>query len=266
MWKKNFVRQLYEELVLSTQSSFIISTPAYVQRPYVKLNKKRHNNSNDTIIRLALRMENQPNLNTLFNNLDVRVIGPPEEPFFYASDIAAILDIKQVTTSIKNFNHTEIVSSEMRARYNLITYKKYGSKMRRDDRIVLFTENGVRRLLSNSRTPAAERLRSLLDDKKYYYNSIPEMKFVASLQKAFPGENIELQKQVLGYRIDLYFTDYNIAVEFDEEHHHAHIDLDAIRQARIETELKCTFVRARPSDDICDIIGEIYTLIMLSIR
>lgn len=222
-------------------------------------------------------MENQPEqkeqpdnskfgINTLFKNLKVRVIGPPEEPFFYASDIAEVLGIKQISASIKNFDQSEIATSQMRVRHNLITYRKYKGVMKSDDRIILLTKNGVRRLISNSRTPAAEKLRELLDDKKYYHNSIPEMKFVVSLQKAFPGEKIELQKSILEYRIDLYFTDYNIAVEFDEEHHQAHIDVDAIRQARIETELKCTFVRACPSDDICDIIGKIHTLIMMSIR
>ena len=198
--------------------------------------------------------------NTWFNDLPVRIIGTPEEPFFYARDIADILGIKKISTSIKNFDKTELVTSEMRAHHNLLTYKKYRDEMRRDDSIILLTENGVSRLLSNSRTPAAEKLRSLLDDKKYYYKSIPEMNFVVCMQKAFLGEKIELQKPVLGYRVDLYFTDYNIAVEFDESHHNGHTDEDLVRQTRIEEALSCIFVRVKPTDDIFEIIGRFHVL------
>ena len=193
-------------------------------------------------------------VNVCFNNLSIRIIGTHEKPFFYASDIATVLGIKNVRTSIKNFDATEIVTPELRTKYNLITYKQYEKGPRRDESVILLTENGARRLLSNSRTPAAERLRSLLDDKKYYYKSIPEMNFVVCIQKAFLGEKIELQKTVLGYRVDLYFTDYKIAVEFDESHHNCQTADDAIRQSRIEKELNCIFVRVKPTDDIFEII------------
>ena len=200
-------------------------------------------------------------INTWFNNLPIRIIGSPVEPFFYASDILAVLGLKNITASIKNFNHTELATPEMRAHHNLVTYKKYRGDMRRDDSVKLLTENGVRRLLSNSRTPNAERMRSLLDDKKYYYNSIPEMNFVDKIQKTFSGDKIELQKQILGYRVDLYFTDYNIAVEFDESHHNYQTIADAHRQNVIENELKCIFIRAKQTDDIFEIMGKIYALI-----
>ena len=200
-------------------------------------------------------------INTWFNDLPVRIIGTPEEPFFYAGDIAAVLGIKNVRMSIKNFDQTEVATPEMRARHNLITYKQYKKGPRQDDSVVLLTKNGVRRLLSNSRTLNAERLRETLDDKKYYYKSIPEMNFVNKLQKTFSGDKIELQKQVLGYRIDLYFTDYNIAVEFDESHHSYQTIADAHRQYVIENELKCIFIRAKQTDDIFEIMGKIYALI-----
>lgn len=179
----------------------------------------------------------------LFGKLPVRVIGTPEEPFYYARDIADILGIKQVKASIKNFDNTEIVSPEMRERLGLVTYKKYKCDIRRDDSVILLTENGMRRLISNSRSPVAERIRQSLDDKKYYNGSIPEMKFVNSMQKAFSGENMEIQKSVLGYRIDLYFTDYNIAVEFDEVHHRRQVAEDVARQTQIENELGCVPAR-----------------------
>ena len=35
----------------------------------------------------------------------------------------------------------------------------------------------------------------------------------------FEGENLETQYSVLGYRIDLYFHDYELAVEIDKNGH-----------------------------------------------
>ena len=36
---------------------------------------------------------------------------------------------------------------------------------------------------------------------------------------SFEGENMQTQYNVLGYRIDLYFHDYQIAIEIDESGH-----------------------------------------------
>ena len=36
---------------------------------------------------------------------------------------------------------------------------------------------------------------------------------------AFEGENVQTQYSVLGYRIDLHFHDYKLAVEVDEKGH-----------------------------------------------
>ncbi|QYB17499.1 hypothetical protein PV-S19_0135 [Pacmanvirus S19] len=109
---------------------------------------------------------NQFTINGFFNNLPIRIIGTTEEPFFYANDIGAVLGIKNIATSITGFDETEIVTPEVRQKYNLITYYKYKDEMRRDDRIVLFTEFGVYRLILCSRSVIAK------DFKKYVYQLI----------------------------------------------------------------------------------------------
>ena len=98
-------------------------------------------------------------INTWFNNLPVRIIGTPDEPFFYACDIAAVLGIKNVRTSIKNFDQEDIVSPEMRIRYNLITYKHYKKGPRQDDSVLLLTEDGAYRLIFGSRCVLAREFR-----------------------------------------------------------------------------------------------------------
>lgn len=57
------------------------------------------------------------------------------------------------------------------------------------------------------------------------------------------------QFKVLQYRIDLYFSEKNLAIECDEM---GHLDRDiyyeVTRQTEIEKELSCTFVRFNPND------------------
>ena len=97
-------------------------------------------------------MQNQFAINEFFNNQPIRVIGSPDEPFFYASDIGDILGIKNIATSIKNFDEMELVTPEVRIEHKLVTYRKYGDKFRRDDTITLLTEYGVYRLILCSKS------------------------------------------------------------------------------------------------------------------
>jgi hypothetical protein len=107
----------------------------------------------------TIQMERQDNsafsINGFFNNLPIRIIGSPEEPFFYASDIAAILGIQKISYYLKGFDETEIVTPEKRLQHGLITYKLYKKGPRRDDRIILLTEHGVYRFVINSRSELA---------------------------------------------------------------------------------------------------------------
>ena len=48
---------------------------------------------------------------------------------------------------------------------------------------------------------------------------------------SFEGENMQTQYNVLSYRIDLYFHDYKLAIEIDEnEHSERNIDYEIKRQ------------------------------------
>ena len=61
---------------------------------------------------------------------------------------------------------------------------------------------------------------------------------------SFEGENMQTQNNVLSYRIDLYFHDYKLAIESDENgHSDRNIDYEIKRQNVIEQELGCKFIR-----------------------
>ena len=79
-----------------------------------------------------------------------------------------------------------------------------------------------------------------------------------SIKDAFEGENMQTQCTVLGYRIDLYFHKYNLAIEVDElGHNDRNIDYEIQRQRALERELDCVFIRINPDAIDFNIFKEI---------
>ena len=73
---------------------------------------------------------------------------------------------------------------------------------------------------------------------------------------------MQTQFSVLGYRIDLYFHDYKLAIELDENGHSVrNIDFEIKRQKAIEQELGCKSIRVDPKKEDFDIfkgINEVF--------
>ena len=58
---------------------------------------------------------------------------------------------------------------------------------------------------------------------------------------------MQTQYTVLGYRIDLYFHKYKLAIEVDKlGHNDRNIDHEVQRQQALERELNCAFIRINP--------------------
>ena len=73
-----------------------------------------------------------------------------------------------------------------------------------------------------------------------------EQIIINSIEAAFEGENIQTQYHLLGYRSDLYFHEYKLAIEVDElGHANRNIDNEIERQKVLEKELNCVFIRKR---------------------
>ena len=74
-----------------------------------------------------------------------------------------------------------------------------------------------------------------------------EQSVIESIKDAFKGEDIRIQYTVLGYRIDLYFYKYKLAIEIDElGHNDRNTDHKIKRQREIKKELDCVFIRINP--------------------
>ena len=70
-----------------------------------------------------------------------------------------------------------------------------------------------------------------------------EQTVLKSLKDAFEGEDMQIQSSVLGYRIDLYFHKYKLAIEVDElGHADRNLSNEIERQKVLEKELDCVFI------------------------
>ena len=65
-------------------------------------------------------------------------------------------------------------------------------------------------------TPKSIEFRSKLGFNQYDITLTKEQSVLKSIMDAFEGENMKNQYSVLGYRIDLYFHDYILAIEVEE--------------------------------------------------
>lgn len=97
-----------------------------------------------------------------------------------------------------------------------------------------------------------------------------EEETLESVIKVFSSLNPEKQFSCGPFRIDLYFPDQKIALECDE---HGHLNYNADdeiqRQAFIEAQLTCTFVRYNPHAAdfrIVDLIAELMPILMMPKR
>ena len=85
-----------------------------------------------------------------------------------------------------------------------------------------------------------------------------EKTIINSIKDTFEGKNMQTQYSVLGYRTDLYFHDYKLAIEVDElGHTNRNIDNEIERQKALEKELNYIFIRINPDEKDFNIFKEI---------
>ena len=99
-------------------------------------------------------------------------------------------------------------------------------------------------------TPKSIEFRSKLGFNQYDITLTKEQSVLKSVMDAFKGENMQTQYSVLGYRVDLYFHGYRLAIEVDEKGHKDRNTNDEIqRQKALEKALGCKFIRINPDEE-----------------
>ena len=105
-------------------------------------------------------------------------------------------------------------------------------------------------VIMHCRTPESCKFKRNLGFKLHDLINCKEQTVLESIKDAFEGEDMQTQYTVIGYRIDLYFHEYKLAIEIDElGHNDRNIDYEIQRQRAIEKELGCVFIRINPDEE-----------------
>ena len=137
-------------------------------------------------------------------------------------------------------------------------YKIHGSELIDGEKFIYAHEGIIIPIIMHSRTPESGKFKRNFEFKLHDVINCKEQTVLESIKDAFEGENIQTQYTVIGYRIDLYFHEYKLAIEVDElGHNDRNIDYEIQRQKALERELNCVFIRINPDEKDFNIFKEI---------
>lgn len=173
--------------------------------------------------------------------------------WYKTGDIARVLGMKNIRTSILNYDKT------MKQCFPSFTP---GGKQR----CTFLSELGVITLLHRCRQ---SNVRSICDtlgiDMATQYRPHIEIQILEQICAVFKKEKVIHQFIINSYRVDIYFPDYKLAIEIDENHRQD--EADAKRQKTIVDLLNCRFIRIKPYEkdfNIFTFLGTIYEHISAS--
>ena len=114
------------------------------------------------------------------------------------------------------------------------------------------------KIIMNCRTDESCTFKRNLGFRLHDVINTKEQTVINSIKDAFEGEDMQTQYIVIGYRIDLYFHKYKLAIEVDKlGHSDRNIDYEIQRQRASEIELNCVFIRIDPDAADFNIFREI---------
>ena len=90
-------------------------------------------------------------------------------------------------------------------------------------------------VIMHCRTPESCKFKRNLGLKLHDVINCKEQTVLESIKDAFEGEDMQTQYTVIGYKIDLYFHEYKLAIEVDElGHADRNINNEIERQKALE--------------------------------
>ena len=117
------------------------------------------------------------------------------------------------------------------------------------------------KVIMDCRTDESCNLKRNLGFRLHDVINTKEQTVLKSIKDAFEGEDMQTQYSVLGYRIDLYFHKYKLAIEVDEfGHADRNLGNETERQKALEKEHDSVFIRINPVEENFNIFKEIYKI------
>jgi very-short-patch-repair endonuclease len=180
----------------------------------------------------------------ILEKYNVEIVEIDNIKYAKAADIGQVLNIVNIRTSIQKYNNNEKTKIEIKTSSGI-------------KNATFLTEKGLKRLLCTTRKHLSIDLCMEFDlnlESKYI---ALETEFISKLKKVFIDEEIILQYKVDKYFIDIYFPEYKLAIEYDEDRHKYQQKADKERQEYISDKLECSFIRINEDDCEYESFGKI---------
>ena len=135
---------------------------------------------------------------------------------------------------------------------------KLADEIKKQPNRILIDKNLVMKVIVDCRITSARKYRIRLGFKKCNVILTKKQSALMKMKSSFEWENIITQLSMLGYRIDLYFHDYNLVIEIDENGlSDRNIAYEIKRKKTIEQELGCKLISTYPDKEDIDIFRTI---------
>lgn len=181
----------------------------------------------------------------MFEGNDVEVFELNGHVLFNPKHVAKVLGIKNVNDNLRKMNKSQVVKVKNSDIDN--------TKLRRLNNAGenYLTEDGVLRLIDSCRNQGQELKKKLIHTlfptkDIVVINDVDEIKFLDMLEETLLVFGIKgiRQYKVDEYRIDLYISKLNIAIEYDENNHQNYTyQAQELREQTIRNKLNCKFIR-----------------------
>jgi len=175
--------------------------------------------------------------------------------YYHGISVARFLNMSNIRTSTINKLYRQLLKVETNGGIQ---------------KVMFLTVEGVKQLVAKSRSVNASVLaKHFGQDVIDIYCPSKEASSLEKIMTAFNGEKMLTQYAVDKYRIDLYFEEYKLAIECDEDFHRNQVVEDEEREHIIKNTLGCTFIRFHPDDkefNMYKVINQIYSHIMSNLK
>jgi very-short-patch-repair endonuclease len=156
---------------------------------------------------------------------------------FCVKDICETLQITNTTETLRNIGIN-----------NKIKLPVFRGKSTIKQNIYYVNTIGLKYILSKTKS---SKVIEIIEDLNLSLDIIfpkEEAHYIRIIETSFDYYKIHKQFTVGKYRVDLYFVDYKLAIEIDEDNHRKRCSiLESEREEYIKHELNCKFIRFNPT-------------------
>jgi very-short-patch-repair endonuclease len=187
--------------------------------------------------------------------MDIQTIKQDDILFYCVKDICYNLDITNTTETLRRVDNRNILKKKIKRR------KSTGIQ-----ETLFINIEGIKTILFRSKSSKVKNVIEFLELSIDIIFPKEEAHYISIIETSFDFYKSQKQYAIGKYFIDLYFPEFKLAIEVDENNHKMRsIELEKNREEFIIKELNCSIIRFNPTVPLFN-IGSVISKIFKHIR